>query len=86
MANRRYSLKKPRSDSRWPAALRTLCFGLLLAFAARATELKQDTIQAFDQYVRVTEEEREQQKCANPPHFSGSTARRSRYVSNSARN
>jgi hypothetical protein len=34
-----------------------LCFGLLAAFAA-AAELKQDTIQAFDQYVKVTEEER----------------------------
>ena len=38
-------------------ALGILCFGLLAAFAA-AAELKQDTIQAFDQYVKVTEEER----------------------------
>lgn len=52
-----YSLKKIRSDWRSPTALGILCFGLLAAFAA-AAELKQDTVQAFDQYVKVTEEER----------------------------
>jgi hypothetical protein len=51
------SLKKARGDWRRPAALGILCFGLLAAFAA-AAELKQETIQAFDQYVKVTEEER----------------------------
>jgi len=48
---------KKAPDWRRPAALGILCFGLLAAFAA-AAELKQDTIQAFDQYVKVTEEER----------------------------
>ncbi len=52
-----YSLKDARGDWRWPTALGILCFGLLAAFAA-AAELKQETIQAFDQYVKVTEEER----------------------------
>jgi hypothetical protein len=57
MADRMYFPKKPPGDWRCPAALGILCFGLLAAFAA-AAELKQDTIQAFDQYVKVTEEER----------------------------
>jgi hypothetical protein len=57
MADRMYSPKKARGDWRCPAALGILCFGLLAAFAA-AAELKQETIQAFDQYVKVTEEER----------------------------
>jgi hypothetical protein len=57
MADRIYSLKKARGDWRCPVALGILCFGLLAAFAA-AAELKQQTIQAFDQYVKVTEEER----------------------------
>src|ERR1700722_16671798 len=58
MADPMYSLKRTRSDWRRPTALGILCFGLLLAFATAAAELRQDTIQAFDQYVRVTEEER----------------------------
>jgi hypothetical protein len=58
MADRVYSLKKTRSDWRRPTALGILCFGLLVAFATAAAELRQDTIQAFDQYVKVTEEER----------------------------
>jgi len=57
MADRIYPLKKAPCGWRWPAALGILCFGLLAAFAA-AAELKQETIQAFDQYVKVTEEER----------------------------
>ena len=57
MADRIYSPKKAPGGWRWPAALGILCFGLLAAFAA-AAELKQETIQAFDQYVKVTEEER----------------------------
>jgi hypothetical protein len=57
MADRMHSLKKAWSDWKWSAALGILCFGLLAAFAA-AAELKQDTIQAFDQYVKITEEER----------------------------
>src|ERR1700747_1319155 len=57
MADRIYPLKKGPGAWRWPAALGILCFGLLAAFAA-AAELKQDTVQAFDQYVKVTEEER----------------------------
>jgi len=57
MADRIYPLKKAPGGWRWPAALGILCFGLLAAFAA-AAELKQETIQAFDQYVKVTEEER----------------------------
>jgi hypothetical protein len=57
MAGRIYSLKKARGNWRCPAALGILCFGLLAAFAV-AAELKQDTIRAFDQYVKVTEEER----------------------------
>ena len=56
MAHHISSLNKIPGDWRCPAALGILCFGLLTAFAA--AELKQDTIQAFDQYVRVTEEER----------------------------
>jgi len=52
-----YSLKKARSDWRRPIALGILCFGLLAAFAG-AAELKPDTIEAFDRYVRITEEER----------------------------
>ena len=52
-----YSLKTARGGWRWPTALGILCFGLLAAFAA-AAELKQETIQAFDQYVKVTEEEK----------------------------
>ena len=56
MADRIYSSKKAPGGWRWPAALGILCFGLLAAFAA-AAELQQETIQAFDQYVRVTEEE-----------------------------
>jgi hypothetical protein len=54
MANRMHPPKKAPGGWRWPTALGILCFGLLAAFA----ELKQETIQAFDQYVRVTEEER----------------------------
>jgi hypothetical protein len=57
MTYRMYSLKKARGDWRWLIALGILCFGLLAAFAA-AAELKQETSQAFDQYVKVTEEER----------------------------
>ncbi len=57
MADRMHPLKNERADWRRPAALGILCFGLLAAFAA-AAELKHDTIQAFDQYVKVTEEER----------------------------
>src|SRR5579862_2131071 len=56
--DRMYSLKKTRSDWRWLTALGILCFWPLAAFAAAAAELKQDTIQAFEQYVKVTEEER----------------------------
>ena len=52
-----YSLKKARGDWRRPAALGILCFCLLAAFAA-AAEVKPETIQAFDQYVKVTEDER----------------------------
>jgi hypothetical protein len=57
MVDRIYSQKKAPGGWRWPAALGILCFGLLAAFAA-AAELKQETIQTFDQYVNVTEEER----------------------------
>jgi hypothetical protein len=57
MTDRMYSLKKARGDWRWPTALGIVCFCLLAALAA-AAELKQETIQAFDQYVKVTEEER----------------------------
>lgn len=57
MADRTCSLKKTESDWRRPTALGILCFGLLAALAA-AAELKQDTIEAFDRYVRITEEER----------------------------
>jgi hypothetical protein len=56
--DRMYSLKKTRSDWRWLTALGILCFWPLAAFAAAAAQLKQDTIQAFEQYVKVTEEER----------------------------
>ena len=52
-----YSPKKTRSDWRRPTTLGILCFGLLAAFAG-AGELKPDTIEAFDRYVRTTEEER----------------------------
>ena len=52
-----YSLKTARGGWRWPTTLGILCFGLLAAFAA-AAEFRQETIQAFDQYVKVTEEER----------------------------
>ena len=52
-----YSLKTAWGGWRWWTALGILCFGLLAAFAA-AAELRQETIQAFDQYVKVTEEER----------------------------
>jgi hypothetical protein len=58
MADRMYSVKKTRIEWRRPTALGILCIGLLAGFAAAAAELKQDTIQAFDQYVKVTEEER----------------------------
>ncbi len=57
MADRVYSLQKAEGGWRWPTALGILCFGLLAAFAV-AAELKQETIQAFDQYVKVTEEEK----------------------------
>src|SRR5271169_3350595 len=57
MADCIYSPKKSQSDWRRPTALGILCFGLLAAFAA-AAELKQDTIEAFDRYVKITEEER----------------------------
>jgi hypothetical protein len=57
MANHLCSLKKSQRDWRRPAALGVLYFGLLAAFAA-AAELKQDTIEAFDRYVQVTEEEK----------------------------
>jgi hypothetical protein len=52
-----HSLKKAQGDWRWPTTFGLLCFGLLAALAA-AADLKQDTIQAFDRYVKVTEEER----------------------------
>ena len=52
-----YSMKKSQSDWRRSAVLGILYFGLLAAFTA-ATELKQDTIEAFDRYVKITEEER----------------------------
>ncbi len=52
-----YSLRKLQSEWRWPAALGILCFGLLGAIVA-AAELKQDTIAAFDRYVKITEEDR----------------------------
>jgi hypothetical protein len=39
------------------ATLGILCFGLLGPMVA-ATELKQDTIEAFNRYVKITEEER----------------------------
>jgi hypothetical protein len=57
MAHRMHPPKKAPGGWRWPTALGFLSFCLLAAFVA-AAELKQDTIQAFDQYVKVTEEER----------------------------
>jgi hypothetical protein len=57
MTDRMYSLKKAQIDWRRPTALGILCFGLLAAFAV-AAELKQDTIEAFERYVKITEENR----------------------------
>jgi hypothetical protein len=57
MADQMCSLKKSHSNWRRLAALGILCFGLLGAIAA-AAELRQDTIEAFDRYVKITEDER----------------------------
>lgn len=51
------SLKKSRSDWRRTAILGVFLLGLPAALVG-AAELKQDTIQAFDRYVKTTEEER----------------------------
>src|SRR5262252_6311301 len=50
--------KEGTSDWRRAAALVILTFGLMTAISA-AAELKQDTIQAFDRYMKITEEYRD---------------------------
>jgi hypothetical protein len=58
MANPAGNEKKCASDGRRRTARRTLNFVLLAAVTAGAAQLKQDTIQAFDRYVKITDEER----------------------------
>src|SRR5215470_15088556 len=58
MADRPQSRNEGTSGWRRVAALAILSFGLMSATVA-AAELKQDTIQAFERYMKVTEEDRD---------------------------
>lgn len=57
MADRRRGPKKSQSDWRRAVALAIVCF-CALAAAGFAAELKQETAEAFDRYMRLTEEQR----------------------------